>query len=1145
MAETFTRRISIYVDSGQAQVAYDKLLEHQTRLNKQLAEYTAKGKEIPEKLTKKLEEVNGALDRQSKKLSGELAPNLRDLQGTYSKLNGELSRMSKQDAGFDEKKKQTDAARVALMNYKSTLSSVKQSLVDMLKDAKGVAMGVLIGSGVQQIVQSIAAAVSGIMRFRNEFEASIKNLSAITGATGADLNFLENAAKDLSSTGSRSATEYVEAMKFIASAKPELLENKEALVEVTKSAALLARASGLDLPEASKRLTDALNQYGAPASEAAKYVDILAAAAKYGAAEVPGITDALLEFGPVAKQSNISFQESAAAIELLAEKGIKGSEAGTKLRNVFLTLSAVDALPKEALESLKKYGVNTSILSDKNKTLAERLTELAKVSGDANAMMRIFDKQNVVAATSMLTNIERLRDLVEKVDEVGVASAQAATNTGTLSSAWGKLSNALRTLTLGVGTDWLRGLVSSLSDAVTWFAKLTGVVKQQSQVIEEERFALNVLVTQITSTNEGTQRRQELIEKLNEAYPQMLENLDQENISNDQLKAKLQEVNTQYANRIVIQRKAEEIADASNDQADKIENRIRLENKLAETITLYAEKYNLSLKDGTIFEKAADLNKQLLGISQGLGIAVSPAARGAAALADYSKALSLAIHQENYAAKTFEDLVKQKDDLAKRLGIVDIPATASGGNDDGGGGNDDTSTQSSELLEQRKKKDEEIAALIVKLREELHIDLLSKNAAEVQALRYKFHNEREETQQHFADARAMHAGNSAKLLELKEQEAHALQLINEKEALELNNLIIKQGQEIEQITGKTSIAIADLGKEIKKIADAPNPFAAQRDAAIAFKEALREVSREINTVQQVFQQAANFMSTVFQVIAQEENQELRRDKRLNDEKKRNLKNQLDTKRISQSKYNEEVAKLDAEMDDKKRALVKKAFEREKGLRIAMTLINTAASVMTMLASAPWPVNLVMAALAGATGIAQVALIAKEQPPEFGGGTESLHGPKHSSPSRGMPVINPETGSVEALVEGGEAIIPADSAAANRPIIRRLIAARGRSISDQQHIGQRFLNVSRATENMMMAAGGFIPKVYDYGRAFVNRTEPTGGGNPASINGNNGMMEKMDELIGEMRSFKGKPVVFVKEDHDRFLNQLEFVKQRQV
>jgi len=205
---------------------------------------------------------------------------------------------------------------------------------------KDIAIGTFIGNTVQSAIQTIGSWISNIGTLRNQFESTLGNLSAITGATGKDLEYLRNQALQLGVQGKTSATEWLEAFKLVGSAKPELLANGAALVEVTRAAKLLSAASGEDLKTAVESLTDTLNQYGADADKAKEFTDALAAGAKYGAAEVRDVSASITQFGTQAKSANISIYESVGAVELLAEKGIKGAEAGTKLRNVMLAMSA-------------------------------------------------------------------------------------------------------------------------------------------------------------------------------------------------------------------------------------------------------------------------------------------------------------------------------------------------------------------------------------------------------------------------------------------------------------------------------------------------------------------------------------------------------------------------------------------------------------------------------------------------------------------------------------------------------------------------------------------------------------------------------------------------------------------------------------
>src|SRR5476649_2753222 len=94
-----------------------------------------------------------------------------------------------------------------------------------------------------------------------------------------------------------SASQAVEALKLMASAKPELLQTADGLTQATKSALVLAQAAGTTLPDATKTLALSLNQFGAGANQADRYINVLAAGAKFGASE---ITDTAPRLKPVA-----------------------------------------------------------------------------------------------------------------------------------------------------------------------------------------------------------------------------------------------------------------------------------------------------------------------------------------------------------------------------------------------------------------------------------------------------------------------------------------------------------------------------------------------------------------------------------------------------------------------------------------------------------------------------------------------------------------------------------------------------------------------------------------------------------------------------------------------------------------------------
>jgi TP901 family phage tail tape measure protein len=423
-------------------------------------------------------------------INGEVAnKSMRDLEAAARKAKSELRGLAPDSARFKELSssvekinKELEQTRVKAGLAKSSWDKMKDSIKTTFIGNLGANLATV---GVQKLAQSI---MDGVQTFK-EFQSSLKNLSAITGLSGKDLEYLGDQAQKTSVQTGIAAKDVVEAYKLIASAKPELLENKEALSAITREAIALSHASGLDLPEASKRLTDALNQYSASAEEAGHFTNVLAEGARLSAAEVPDITDALLQFGVAAKSANISIEESVAVIEAMAEKGVKGAEAGTKLRNVLTALNAPEVLDKKALGYFEKYGVNLQVLSDKTLPFSDRLKELAKIQGDAGAYTSIFGKENSIAAQIVVESTARVQELTTALGKDGLTTAydQAAINTATLATASNKLGAAwdnIMTKQGGVG-KFLTGFITDLTKAIVtldnmgstwnlWMNALTG-----------------------------------------------------------------------------------------------------------------------------------------------------------------------------------------------------------------------------------------------------------------------------------------------------------------------------------------------------------------------------------------------------------------------------------------------------------------------------------------------------------------------------------------------------------------------------------------------------------------------------------------------------------------------------------------------
>lgn len=412
---------------------------------------------------KRLEKATRELKNQSKQLGAELLILEREGKKNtkeYLDLESAFKKVTRQAQSGDEALKKLDK-QVGdnfrnVGNYEGAINKL------------GKGLGMLgLAFGVGDVIRSAGSTII-------DFDQSIADLVSITGAGGKDLEFFKKQAIELGKGVEGGAKNVIEAYKLIGSAKPELLANAEGLNAVTESAIKLSKASGMDLPTSATALTDALNQFGAPAEKAGEFINVLANGALFGSAEIPQVTDALLKFGAVAKTSNVSIQESTALIETLASKGLKGAEAGTALRNVMLKLSAPDALPKEAKEMLSSLGIDMEKLADKSIPFADRLKALSPILKSETAQIKVFGTENVVSAKNLLLNIDSIEELTKNMDTNGTVSKQAEERTKTLNQALVELKGGWDEVVLSFSSG--TGASAVLTETIGFLGRNLGTI---------------------------------------------------------------------------------------------------------------------------------------------------------------------------------------------------------------------------------------------------------------------------------------------------------------------------------------------------------------------------------------------------------------------------------------------------------------------------------------------------------------------------------------------------------------------------------------------------------------------------------------------------------------------------------------------
>jgi TP901 family phage tail tape measure protein len=333
---------------------------------------------------------------------------------------------------------------------KAIAGQVQSSFKDAF--AGGVIGGIVAQAG-QVLQQGLADAVAA----GSNFENALQSVSAVTGVTGTGLDDLGERAKNLALQFGGSATTQLEAFQTVLSKfGPDLAKTPEALGTVAESVNLLGKAAGLDAKASVDALSNSMLQFGVDASDPAKlaqesgrFINVLAASAKVGAAEIPQVADAILQAGVAAKGANLSFEETNAAIQQLAVGGKVGSEAGVGLRNV-IGLLIKQGGPGE--EALSKVGLSAQELGKTLTTqgLAAALEQLRggvdKLGSDAEKAAfkaTLFGSENAAAAGILLDGVDNIKAFTEGVTGTEEALTQAAINSDTLAARFDKFKAAI------------------------------------------------------------------------------------------------------------------------------------------------------------------------------------------------------------------------------------------------------------------------------------------------------------------------------------------------------------------------------------------------------------------------------------------------------------------------------------------------------------------------------------------------------------------------------------------------------------------------------------------------------------------------------------------------------------------------------
>lgn len=363
------------------------------------------------KLEQRIKDTETALERQKQKL-----------EATGQKL---------QDAGIDTKNLTDADARLTeqlkeLHAQQDKAAESAQNFGAKTEQAFEAVSGAIAAAGITSALKEVGAAYIECVTIAGDFQAEMSNVEALSGATAEDMANLTAQAKGIGAATKYTATEAAQSMGYMAMAGWDAQQMLSGMSGVIN----LARASGEELALVSDIVTDNLTAFGLTAADTAHFADVLAAAATNSNTSVSVMGETFKQSAAIAGALGYSIEDVAVGVGLMANAGVKGSIAGTALKNTFngllegATLTAA-AFGEYEFSTIKADGTMKDFSSsiDELRGYFDQMTEAERVN---NAMV-IAGQRGYNGLLAILNSTdEDYAALTESINECSGAAEQMA-----------------------------------------------------------------------------------------------------------------------------------------------------------------------------------------------------------------------------------------------------------------------------------------------------------------------------------------------------------------------------------------------------------------------------------------------------------------------------------------------------------------------------------------------------------------------------------------------------------------------------------------------------------------------------------------------------------------------------------------------
>ena len=460
--------------------------------------------------------VSSEFDKNDKSIQAITARNNqlnKEIDAQKEKVSTLEKALSNAAASFGENDRRTLSWQTQLNNANAELNNMERELKESQEEVKrlnrekldklvgglkqaGEIAGKTLVAGLKAAAAAMAAIGAGAvatgkwikdsLNVYADYEDSMKQVQATMGLTGVEgeeaFKKLSEAAKEAGASTRFSASESADALNYLALAGYDAEQAIDALPGVLT----LAAAGGMDLAKASDLVTDSMAALGLEISDMDSYMDMMARTSQKSNTDVQQLGEGILVAGATMKNAGQELDTLNVMLGVLANRGIKGSEGGTKLRNVIMSLTSPTSAAAKELDSLgisvTDSSGNIREMNEIFEDLNEKLGGLSE-SDKMNALSNIFNKQDLAAVNALLSGTgDEMNNLYnELANAEGAALQMSETMESGLAGSVRSLKSAYEGLQITIGEQFSDMAGEVVGDVTSLVRDVTAILNDGFQ----------------------------------------------------------------------------------------------------------------------------------------------------------------------------------------------------------------------------------------------------------------------------------------------------------------------------------------------------------------------------------------------------------------------------------------------------------------------------------------------------------------------------------------------------------------------------------------------------------------------------------------------------------------------------------------